>query len=208
MKKNSINKFLQSLDKELSCLSNSERNNYIKEFTDHLFSLIEDKKAQGLSEKEAIESSLNEFPDPKVIAHDYIRSNETKLTYLPTDGMDFKFRYKSALIVMGLVELVLLLTDRGLNLYLGAVGLVMLIFGNIMVVKHRNWNKDNIKQLFWVNIGTWTCLPLGLFFFFRRDDIDNFTIGYIFVLILLIVTQHFVTQKILKNKNPKITFFS
>jgi len=67
--------------------------------------------------------------------------------------MDFKFRYKSALIVMSLGELALLLIDKSMNLYLGIIELVMIIVENILVLTRKNWNKDNLKQLLWVNIG-------------------------------------------------------
>lgn len=199
-----VNDFLNGLKKELSSLPNNEKNNYITEIEDHLFSLIEEKKAMGVTEQLAIESSLSEFPNPKVLAHDYIKNNKEKLMHDPTDNMDFNFRYKSALIVMGLAELALLLTDQTLNLYLGIIGLAMLLIGNILVIRHKNWNKDNIKQLLWVTIGIWVCLLLALFFFFRRNDIDYFLIGYMIALTILIIIQHFITYKTVKSKNYKL----
>ncbi|MGM7634346.1 HAAS signaling domain-containing protein [Bacillus sp. Hm123] len=111
MKNDEVKRFLSNLNKELSHIPKSERDNYIHEFEDHLTSLIEDKKSTGMTEKEAIESSLNEFPSPKIVAKDLVDSHE-KLFKDPTEGMDFKFRYKSALIVMGLGELALLFIDQ------------------------------------------------------------------------------------------------
>jgi Mn2+/Fe2+ NRAMP family transporter len=80
----------------------------------------------------------------------------------------------------------------------------MLIAGNIMVLKHKRWNKDNVKQLLWVIIGIWICLPLALFLFFRRDDINPLLISYMVILTFLIVIQHFITFKTFKVKNHRI----
>jgi len=203
MKYSSIDTFLNKLDKELSYLS-ADKENYIAEVTDHLYSLVEEKKAQGLQEEEAITQSLNEFPSPKVLAKDLVNGDKNTFVKDPTEEIDFKFRYKAALIVMGLGELSLILVDRPINFYWIIVGILMLIAGNIMVLKHKRWNKDNVKQLLWVIIGIWICLPLALFLFFRRDDINPLLISYMVILTFLIVIQHFITFKTFKVKNHKI----
>jgi hypothetical protein len=203
MKYSSIDTFLNKLDKELSYLS-ADKENYIAEVTDHLYSLVEEKKAQGLQEEEAITQSLNEFPSPKVLAKDLVNSDKNTFVKDPTEEIDFKFRYKAALIVMGLGELSLILVDRPINFYWIIVGILMLIAGNIMVLKHKRWNKDNVKQLLWVIIGIWICLPLALFLFFRRDDINPLLISYMVILTFLIVIQHFITFKTFKVKNHRI----
>jgi hypothetical protein len=203
MKYSSIDTFLNKLEKELSYLS-VDKENYITEVTDHLYSLVEEKKAQGLQEEEAITQSINEFPSPKVLARDLVNSDKNTFVKDPTEEIDFKFRYKAALIVMGLGELSLILVDRPINFFWIIIGILMLIAGNVMVLKHRRWNKDNVKQLLWVIIGTWICLPLALFLFFRRDDINMLLISYMIILTLLIVVQHFITFKTFKTKNHKI----
>lgn len=204
MKNSFLEKYLHDLNKELSILPNKEKMHYMEEMKDHLFSLIEEKKAMGMPEQDAIKHALKEFPKPKVLVQDYLKNNKDRIIPDPTDGVDFKFRFKAALIVIGLAELTLLLADESLNVYLGLIGIIMILVGNVLIVKHENWNADNLKQLIWTDIAIWVCLPLALILFFRRSDIDYFLTGYLLFIILLIVMEHIIVYKTFKLKNYKV----
>lgn len=201
---NIIDDYFKDLEKHLSDLPSTERRNYINELRDHLFALIEEKKQNGLSEKEAVEFSIKEFPTPYNHAKKYLETHKDKLYNLPSEKIDFKFRYTVALIVMGIAELALLFTDKQLNLYLAIIGIVMFSVGNTILMKRKKWNEDNIKQIYLGNIAIWLCLAIGLFFFFYRDIFNTVSISYMAVLLFLIIIQHFIFYRILKKKNHKI----
>ena len=108
MKIDKIVAFLYELDKELSTIYKHSKDNYVNEFKDHLYSLISGKENNGASKEEAINSSLSDFPNPKTLTREYINSH-SNLTKDPTEHIDFKFRYSSTLIVMGIGELTFLI---------------------------------------------------------------------------------------------------
>jgi hypothetical protein len=102
LKDNRIENYLALLKNNLCTLTEEERQSCVSEIKDHLYEKINEKKQSGLTNKEAISLTVNEFEDPVKLADKYIQEYEK--TYRPARTSSF---FMISFIITGLGLLML-----------------------------------------------------------------------------------------------------
>jgi hypothetical protein len=200
LKDNLIENYLALLKNNLCTLTDEERQLCVSEIKDHLYEKINEKKQSGLTNKEAISITLNEFEDPVKLADRYIQ--EFGKTYRPARTSSF---FMISFILTGLGFLMLPIFEGYFEwAYITIASIVILL--STPVLYFRKLFSEEIKLIKSLSkILIYLHFPISILLFWIRNNIEGqihmFSLYYLVIYLFLIgVIFVFINYVVYKSK--------